>query len=49
MHDTSFPYVEGIGVEDLMEGSQVSSLDAIETLIESDDDGSNVEPSKTCK
>ena len=39
MNEVSFPCVEGVDVEDSIEGSQVSFLDAIETLIESDVDG----------
>ena len=33
-----FPFVEGVDVKDSMEASWVSSLDAIETLIESNVD-----------
>ena len=39
--------MEGVDVEDSMEGSQVSSLDTTETLIESDVGGNDVEPSMT--
>ena len=38
MPEVSFPCVEEFDVEDSIEGSQVSSLDAIETLIEPDAD-----------
>ena len=41
MPDVSFPSVEGVDVEDSMEGSRVSSLDATEKLIESDIDKVN--------
>ena len=36
MTDVSFSYVEGVDVNDSMEGSKVSTLGAIETLIERD-------------
>ena len=42
MSKVSFPSVEGVGFEGSMEGSQVSSLHVIETLIESGVD--EVEP-----
>ena len=42
MHKVSFLCVDGVNSEDSIEGSQVSYLDVIEALIESDVDGSNV-------
>ena len=47
MHKVSFPCVDGVDAEDLMQGSQVSSLDVIEALIESHVNGNDVEPLMT--
>ena len=46
MSKVSFPFVEGVDVDDSMEGSNVSSLGALETLIERDVD--EVDPFMSC-
>ena len=49
MPEVSFPLMEWVDVEDSIKGSEVSSLDEIELLIELDIDGNDVEPLMTGK